>query len=276
MEPTTTGAPAPEPTASTGEQPITTAPASSTPNPVPVDGGQPNPQDGTGVTPQAPAMRNTPEGGAPEGYVATDKFNASRDEALRLNDLVKSLGYDPKTGNPFAPAPQAVAPATPTPTQPLTVQDAAQQIPGFSSLSPQEQAMVINPRQAYQDVETLKRQVAEMYDRQQTDNQIKELTAKDEYKDLDKDAFREFIYREDNLGVQNMDTLAKMFAMENQAPAPTPTPEGGESTTAGAKEIAPGSGITEVTPDEATKLRKEDPRRYAQLVQSKKLRIVNE
>ena len=53
--------------------------------------------------------------------------------------------------------------------------------------------------------------VAEMYDERETTKQIKELKAKDDFKDLDAEAFREFIYKEENLGVKNLETLGKMF-----------------------------------------------------------------
>lgn len=140
----------------------------------------------------------------------------------------------------------------------------------------------MNPRQAYQDIETVKRQVAEMYDAQETAKQIAELTAKDEWKDLDQAAFKEFIYKEENLGVKNLETLATMFKIEQDKAAAAaaaqtpPTPEGGEPTTAGAKEIAPGTGNTEVTAADAANLRKTDPKRYAALIRAGKLKIVNE
>lgn len=268
MEPTTTPT-TPEPT----------VPATpSTPNPTPADATPANPPAGTGQATE-PALRNQPgaEVTPPEGYVPSDKFTASQQEALRMRDILAKHGIDPKTGEPVAPATPAV-PSTPaTPTQPLTAEQAAAQIPGFSTLSAAEKAIILNPRQAYKDITDMRNMVAEMYDERETTKQIKELKAKDGYGDLDAEAFREFIYREENLGVKNLETLAKMFKNEQAAvPPKPPVPEGAETTTAGAKEIAVGAGVQEVSAVDAATLRKEDPKRYAQLIRDKKLVITNE
>lgn len=263
-------------------EPVAPATPEPTPNPTPAAAAPAaNPEDGgTGQTPE-PAIRNNPaEPVTPEGYTPNDKFAASQAEALRLRQVAIDNGIDPKTGlptgNPPA-APTAVPPTVPTTPAPLTAEQAAAQIPGFSTLTPQEKALVLNPREAYKDITDMKRELAVIMDGKETDKQIKELVANDEYKDLDQEGFREFIYKEENLGVKNLETLAKMYKTENATPPAPPTPEGGEPTTAGAKEIAPNAdGVTEVTGAEAAQMRKESPKRYGELLRSKKLRIVNE
>ncbi len=264
-------------------EPTTTTPTTpavpSTPNPTPAAATPANPPAGTGQATE-PALRNQPgaETTVPEGYIPTDKFNASRDEVLRVNDILKRHNIDPKTGEFITPQTPAVpsTPAAPT-AQPLTAEQAAAQIPGFSTLSAAEKAIVLNPRQAYKDISDMRNMVAEMYDERETTKQIKELKAKDGYGDLDAEAFREFIYREENLGVKNLETLAKMFKQEKaDVPPKPPVPEGAETTTAGAKEIAKGAGVQEISATDAAQLRKEDPKRYAQLIREKKLVITNE
>lgn len=276
--PENTPAPAaPEPVAPATPAAPAAAPEVTPQTPAPTDAGAPaNPESGTGQT----QIRNAPEGGDTINYQA--KFGESTKENQRLMGILQQRGIDPKTGEPLA-APATPAPAAPTapnPTAPLTHEQAVQQIPGFSTLSDAEKAIVMNPRQAYQDIETVKRQVAEMYDAQETTKQINDLTAKDEWKDLDTAAFKEFIYKEENLGVKNLETLATMFKIEQDKAAAAaqtpPPPEGGEPTTAGAKEIAPGTGNTEVTAADAANLRKTDPKRYAALIRAGKLKIVNE
>lgn len=273
MEPTTTPTPAPEPT--------TPAPVATTPNPTTPDAPA-NPGTGTGQATE-PALRNqpnvepSPAPTVPEGYVPTEKFSASQQEALRLNDLVKSLGYDPKTGQKLEPTTvqEPTAPAQ-TPTAPLSYEQAVAMVPGFSTLSEAEKALVLNPRQAYKDISEMRRMVAEMFDERETTKQIKELVGKEDYKDLDQEAFREFIYREDNLGVQNLETLAKMFKAEAVTPpAPAPKPEGAEPTSGGAKEIAPGVGKVEMTSADAAALRTRDPKQYGALIRAKRLVITD-
>ncbi len=273
MEPTTPAA--------VPATPVETTPAPSTPNPITPDAPA-NPGTGTGQATE-PALRNqpnvepSPTPTVPEGYVPTDKFNASRDEALRLNDLVKSLGYDPKNGQKLEPTTvqEPTAPAQ-TPTAPLSYEQAVATVPGFSTLSEAEKALVLNPRQAYKDISEMRRMVAEMYDERETTKQIKELVSKEDYKDLDQEAFREFIYRDDNLGVTNLETLAKMFKAEAPTPAtPAPKPEGAEPTSGGAKEIAPGVGKVEMTSADAAALRTRDPKQYGALIRAKRLVIID-
>lgn len=258
-------------TPATPAAPESTPAPVTTPNPAPVDAPA-NPQGGTGQATE-PALRNQPGTPThPEGYVPSDKFTASQQEALRMRDILTKHGIDPKTGE-RTPQTPATPPAAPIP--PMTHEQAVAQIPGFSTLSDQEKAIILNPRQAYRDIADMRKMVAEMYDERETTRQIKELTGKDEYKDLNAEAFREFIYREENLGVKNLETLAKMFKAEQGGkPATPPTPEGGEPTTHGAKEIAAGAGVQEVSAADAAQLRKEDPKRYAKLLREKKLRIV--
>lgn len=275
MEPNTPATPAtPEPVAPA--TPASPEPAPSTPQ-TPAPAATPaNPGDGTGQQ-----IRNAPEGGDVD---YREKFSHSTAENQRLMGFLNQHGIDPKTGNraeaPATPTPAPTAPTVPTPTAPLTYEQAVQQIPGFSTLTDSEKAIVMNPRQAYRDIETVKRQVAEMYDAQETAKQIKELTAKDAWKDLDQEAFKEFIYRDENLGVKNLETLATMFKIEQDAAAAAavtpPTPEGGEPTTAGAREIAPGTGMTEVTAADAANLRRTDPKQYAKLIRTGKLKIVSD
>lgn len=269
----------PPETTPTTPEPV--APATpSTPNPTPADATPANPPAGTGQA-KEPALRNQPGGEptVPEGYIPTEKFNASRDEVLRVNEILKRHNIDPKTGEFITPQTPAVpsTPAAPTPAQPLTAEQAAAQIPGFSTLSAAEKAIVLNPRQAYKDISDMRQMVAEMYDERETTRQIKELKAKDGYGDLDAEAFREFIYREENLGVKNLETLAKMFKAEQASvPPKPPVPEGAEPTSAGAKEIATGAGVQEVSAADAAQLRRDDPKRYAKLIREKKLVITNE
>lgn len=268
MEPTN-NTPAPE--ANTPAEPTT--PNEGTPQtPAPTDATPANPESGTGQT----QIRNAPEGGDVD---YREKFSHSTAENQRLLDVLRQNGIDPKTGKGNAQAePVPTAPQAPTPTAaPQSYEEAAAQIPGFSTLSDKEKAIVLNPRQAYRDIEQITRQVAEMYDERETNRQVKELVAKDGYQDLDQDAFKEFIYREENLGVKNLETLAKMFKLEAaEAPEEPPTPEGAEPTTAGAKEIATGTGVQEVTVGEAQQLRTQDPKRYAKLIRTGKLRITND
>ena len=71
--------------------------------------------------------------------------------------------------------------------------------------------------------------------------------------------------------------MFKQEAAEAAAAAnPAPLPEGGEPTSAGAKEIAAGAGVQEISPADAAQLRKQEPKRYAQLVRDKKLVITNQ
>lgn len=247
----------------------------TTPNPTPADATPANPAAGTGQTPEPVAIRNQPGTPTnPEGYVPSDKFTASQQEALRMREILTKHGIDPKTGEPTTPPATAPTPNTPTV---LTQEQAIAQIPGFSTLSEQEKAIILNPRQAYKDIADMRSMVAEMYDDRETTRQIKELKAKDGYAELDSEAFREFIYREENLGVKNLETLAKMFTLENEAkPKPAPKPEGGEPTTAGAKEIASRAGTQEISATDARQLRTQDPKQYAKLVSTGKLRITKE
>lgn len=276
METTPNNTPAPDstPTPAPEATPDSTPKPDSTPQtPAPTDATPANPDSGTGEQ-----IRNAPEGGDTVDYQS--KFSESTRENQRLMEIMRQEGIDPKTGKRSTPAePAPTAPATPAPTaptQPLTYEQAVAQVPGFNTLSEQEKAVVLNPRQAYRDIEQVKQQVAQMYDQQETTRQIKELVGKEDYKDLDQDAFREFIYRDENLGVKNLETLAKMFKLEQaDTPPEPPTPEGAEPTTSGAKEIAQGSGTQEMTSADAAQLRTSDPRRYAKLIRTGKLRITS-
>lgn len=271
-------------TPTTEETNVESTTEASTPNPEATDGAAtPNPEAGTGAAPENTPVRNQPTNEAPEGYVSSDKFTASQQEAVRLNNLVKELGYDPKTGKRIQGAQPDTPAQTPTtaPTQPqtMTYEQAATQLPGFSTLTKEQQALVLNPRQAYKDFDQIRQQVAVLYDEAQTAKQIKELVAKPDYAELDQEAFKEFIYRDENIGVKSLETLAELYKLQqakDAAKADEPKPEGGEPKSSGAKEIATVDGISEMTSEAAAELRRKNPRQYNKLARTGKLKIVDQ
>lgn len=238
-----------------------------------VDGQNPNPDTGTGQQPTQTQLRN--EEVAPAGYIPTSKFDASQKEALRLRDTLIKAGIDPNTGQPTQ---QAVPQQQPNQAAPLTPAQAAAQYPGFSTLTDQEKAALLDPRGFSATVSKTQQELAVFNDQADTRKQINTLAAKPENADLnlkDNQDFFDYAYQPENLNIP-MDRLVQLYRLEQQANSQTPegqtAPEGGESMSNGTKEIT-SQGGKEVSPENLANLRLNDPKKYTELVRSGKLKI---
>lgn len=206
-------------------------------------------------------------------------------------EILRTRGIDPETGSPVQGAP-AVQPAQPTePTQPnnfagYTDEQLANAIPGFNALSADEKQVIRDAKNTAKTVAELQRQLAVVLDERETNKQIGELKKNDAFKAIAENeaAFREFIYRPENLEL-NIEHLAYKFMSELAAGTITPTqPEapaqptqpGMEGNTGGGKQVndATANGVREMTAAEAAELRKSDHRTYNELARTGKLKIV--
>ena len=213
------------------------------------------------------------------------KFSESSKEAQRLLEMMKKHGIDPKTGEKIEtpPAKEQPAPTTrtnevaPTEQAPLTDTQLKTVIPGFENMSEDEKNVLRNVKTTAKELAEMKNLVAEINDERQYAKDFKALTSKEEWKKLAEhaDEFKEEAYKTENLQTP-LETLAASFlyrkGLSNKPAEKPPAPKGIEPGTNGAKG---GSPIVddEMTPEQASELRKTDPRRYNALVRSKKLTI---
>lgn len=235
---------------------------------------------------QAPA---TPpeqgQGNDPEDYKT--KFSESSKEALRLLEVLKANGIDPATGQPIAPAPSAPAeePSRPAirgdqpqqPEIPLTDEQLSKAIPGFANLTEQEKVLIRDTKATVKQIAELKSFVAEIYDEREYGKQFKALTSKEQWKQVAEHAeeFKEYAYKPENLQTP-LETLAASFLYTKglaSKPKPTPpAPTGLEPGSGGGK----GDGKTDkdgFSAEELATIRTTDPKRYANLAKSGKLKL---
>jgi len=308
---TPTGTPNPTPA------PASTEPAGGAPvEPTkPIMGTTPGGHRNT-PEPTTPAPTTTPEGGngteggqqpttTPENNGQGDdptkpveptdvdyktKFSESSQEAQRLLKVLQEAGLDPKTGQPIAPTGDTPTPTrmepegvpqepTPQPTTTLTDDQLAQAIPGFHNLSDAEKTMLRDTKATVRQMAEMQKLVTEMYDERMYNQQVKDLTSKEEWKVISEHAeeFKEFSYKDENLKVP-LETLAASFLYTKglatkpaEKPA-TPPPSGVEPGSGGGVE---GSGKTEkgFSTEEIAQIRKTDPKRYAKLAREGKLKV---
>lgn len=213
------------------------------------------------------------------------KFSESSKEAQRMLEIMKKHGIDPKTGEKIETTPPKEQPAPATRTNesappeqpPLTDTQLKTIIPGFENMSEEEKNVLRNVKSTAKELAEMKNLVAEINDERQYNKDFKALTSKEEWKKLAEhaDEFKELAYQNENLQTP-LETLAASFlyrkGLSNKPAEKPPAPKGIEPGTNGAKG---GSPIVddEMTPEQASELRKTDPRRYNALVRSKKLTI---
>lgn len=223
------------------------------------------------------------QGNDPEDYKT--KFSESSKEALRLLDVLKAHGIDPATGQPIAPAAPAEEPTRPAirgdqpqqPEIPLTDDQLSKAIPGFANLTEQEKVLIRDTKATVKQIAELKNFVAEIYDEREYGKQFKTLTSKEQWKPIAEHAeeFKEYAYKPENLQTP-METLAASFLYNKglaSKPKPTPpAPSGLEPGSGGGK----GDGKTDkdgFSAEELATIRTTDPKRYANLAKSGKLKL---
>ncbi len=237
---------------------------------------------------QAPAT--APQDGQGEPEDKTDykeKFSNSSREAQRLLDVLKANGIDPETGKPISQA-QSTPAEEPTrlavrgeqpqqPNIPLTDEQLTAAIPGFANLTDSEKALIRDTKSTVKQISELKNLVAELYDEREYNKQFKALVGKEQWKSIAEHAeeFKEYAYKNENLQTP-LETLAASFlytkGLSDKQKEPKPQPTGLEPGSGGGK----GEGKTDkdgYTAEEIANIRTTDPKKYAQLAQSGKLKI---
>ena len=246
---------------------------------------------GTGNGGQDP---NRVQGGASQAGVDYKvKFGESTTENQRLMQVLKEAGIDPKTGKKA----EAGEGATQTGTgnageQPyFTDEDLHAAFPSFATMSDQERTVL----KQVGSFPKIARMVAEMYDKSTFGEQLEALKADPANKliaDNEKE-FKAFAYKDGNLKLP-MDVLVDAFIGRKLREQGANAGATGEGTGTGGKNggaVKPkrdgmeggtsgqggsGNATTEMTADQARELRMKDPRKYAALARTGKLRIVSE
>jgi hypothetical protein len=153
----------------------------------------------------------------------------------------------------------------------------AETVTGFDYMSEQQKQQLREAMTLINDVNGIKKTLAEFTDEKKFESDFKNLTSNEEFKGIDKDKFREFAYKKENLQTP-VDVLAKAFLFENKPVVkeePKPARKGGESGTGGSKEpVTTKEGKVQMTPQEVQKLRVSDPKEYHRLIREKKLDFV--
>lgn len=245
--------------------------------------------------PNTPPQDNKGEGGDQKPQINyEEKFAESSREAQRLMDVLKAAGIDPKTGKPIEapkqdekPPEEGTQPAQePTREAPqyeapvLTDEELSKAIPGFANMSEGEKALLRDIKGTTKIIASMQRVLAEIVDEREYNKGFTGLTKKEEWKKIAEfaDEFKEFAYTKDNLKVP-LETLAASFlykkGLGTQKPEEKPAPSGVESGGAGKGEEK-GTKDEGFTADEAAEIRRNDPKRYQQLVRSGKMKIRDE
>lgn len=257
-------------------------PGTEQPTPAPGTDNNPNPEaggeQGINLEKNETTPTETKEETKTETQPGTEinweqKFKDSQAEANRLMGVVKTNNIDPKTGEVI----KKEETTTPQEHSQLTDAEISKAIPGFANMSEGEKEVIRNAKGMATKVANLEKLVAEMADERQFNKDFKSLTGKEEFKSIAdmRGEFEEFAYNEDNVGIKNIETVAKIFLADKglnktetqkEEPRPGLEPGGGSKT-------PKKTGTTEYTAEEAAKMRKEQPRKYNKLVSEGKLKI---
>ena len=237
----------------------------------------PNLQDGNGqndptVNPDVNGNEGA-TGGAPTNPPSPDykeKFQASASEANRMREALIANGIDPKTGQPISqPAEPAVRNTLHIDSN-ISDADIAKEIPGFEFLSEEEKTNIRLAKSKGQQIEQLMDSVAKVLDRDRFNNDVAALSNNPEFAGLSGDPeFKQFAYLPENVNTP-LEVLAGAY-MYNKKPAPATgvaNRPGLESATGGA--TAPVS--PKITTEDIAHIRKNDPKRYMQMVANGEIR----
>ena len=243
--------------------------------------------NGTGNGGQDPNRGQGGSGQAGDDYKV--KFGESTKENQRLMQVMKEAGLDPKTGKKAdAGAGAGADDGSGAGEQPIfTDEDLQAAFPSFATMSDQERGLL----KQVGSFPKMMRMVAEMYDKNTFGEQLDTIKADPANKliaDNEKE-FRAFAYKDGNLKLP-MDVLVDAFigkklraqaaagtgngAGDGKGKGKTAKRDGMETGTSG--QGGSGDAAAEITAEQASELRKKDPRKYATLARTGKLRIVSE
>lgn len=231
-------------------------------------------------------------GDSGNGHQAGDdfkvKFGESTRENQRLMEIIKASGIDPKTGKKADGGDGAGANDQGGAGDPtfFTDDDLAASFPSYGTMSEQEKSLLKNVG----SFPKIARMVAEMYDKSTFTEQVEALVLDPANKLIaeHRDEFKKFAYEGNNLKT-DIKLLTDAFIGRKLREAAAKGDNGGNGNGDGGKGTKKRSGMengtngqgggndtaTELTADQARELRMKDPRKYAALARSGKLRIVH-
>lgn len=272
----------------------TTPTSQQAPKPAPTSPEAPKGTEGE-QKPNTPPNDNQGEGGE-QKVDYEKKFSESSKEAQRLLSLLKNAGIDPETGKPIEAPKEGEQPADgeqpEEPGEPVRAEQQYQPtvftdeqlkkaIPGFANLPEEQKVLMRDIKSVVSVVSKMQHILNEIVDEREYSKAFKKLTSNEEWKQISEfaDEFREFAYTKDNLKTP-LETLASSFLYNKgkggkKPDEKPPAPSGVESGGAGKGEEK-GTRQEGYTAEEAEKIRRSDPRRYAQLVRSGKFKIREE
>ena len=251
-------------------------------------GGNQNNGSGAGQGNQNANQNQNAGGNQGGGEDYKTKFSESTKEAQRLLDVLKANGIDPKTGKK-ADAGNNNAGGQgnnngANDQQFFTDADLEAAFPSFSTMGDDEKAIL---RQVG-SLPKMARMVAEMYDKTTFIEQLEVLKADPANKLISENEkeFKEYAYKDGNLKLP-IEVLADAFIgkklREGAGNGANNNNNGGGQGNQGRQGMENGSagagagndsGIVELTPDQAREMRQKDPKKYAKLAATKKLKIV--
>jgi len=205
------------------------------------------------------------------------KFGESTTENQRFMDILKKNGIDPKTGERAqAQDDQGANDASGSPH--FTDTDLEAAFPSYNTMTDQEKAIL----KQVGSLPKMARMVAEMYDKTTFNEQLAAVTANPANAIIaqNEKAFREYAYKDSNIKLP-MDVLVDAFigkklreqgANGNQQQQTTQR-QGIEQGTGA--QGGNGNASAEMTAEQAREMRTKDPRKYAELARTGKLKVVN-
>lgn len=221
-------------------------------------------QQGTDAT----ANQNPQQQGAQGTEDYKVKFGESSREVNRMLDIFKQHGIDPKTGQKIE-----VPQDTSTTGMSFTDEELEAAVPGYSAMSPEQQAMVKNIHQFPKVAEEL----ARISDRLKFQDDLDEMIEKPEYEIVAKNLkeFKKFAYQKENVRVP-LATLAAAFigtklqsTAQQQQTQQKPQAKGMEQGATGQGTISKNAQVPDS--NELQRMRTENPREYAKMLRKQAL-----
>ena len=143
-------------------------------------------------------------------------------------------------------------------------EELAGKYPDWEFLSDEQKSFITRQEQLEKDVREIKEEKAWSKDFTDVSSKFSQIKGKEA-------EFKDFCYNDDNIGIKNLETLAKAFIFEEPV-EPVPPRKGLEKPTGGPKQVP----NTEMTLEDIKRLRETDQKLYIKMIRENRIKEIPE